>query len=198
MTNTEWNNFEEINRWNQHEADLLKQIDAHEQLTAAELSELVEDCGIETTYEENNHFYQTAYTTIKLADRYFTIEWQEALSHVNENIFEEQPVEVKQFDEIYWKNFEGIALHKIDAKEELESIELSELVSLYEVDRSYETEGHWSNTIHSIVKLADRYFLIEWDEDTTECGEDEFVAQPIEVLKEEVQQTITVVNWVEK
>jgi hypothetical protein len=111
---------------------------------------------------------------------------------------QEQKEKEEQEKEYYKHHFDELMLKKIDSEEELTSDELSELVYGYDVETNYDDNRRWTRTAHTIVKLADRYFEIEWEEGLTEYQENEFLEQPVEVVKHEYQKTITVVEWLAK
>ena len=49
----------------------------------------------------------------------------------------------------------------------------------------------------TIVQVADRFFKIDWERGLTECQEDEYWDQPVEVTPHEYEKTITVREWIE-
>lgn len=74
--------------------------------------------------------------------------------------------------------------------------ELRDLVFEYSDDEIVKYEGRWTKDISSIIKVEDRYFLIEWKKALTENQEHEFYKQPYEV-KREAREVIRVeVNYV--
>lgn len=80
---------------------MLSKIDLGENLTEDELKELV----FEYTWDEVDaggklRWTQPKCTIIKLDNRYFRINWQEALTEMQENSFDNQPVEVEQYERI--------------------------------------------------------------------------------------------------
>lgn len=100
-------------------------------------------------------------------------------------------------EEYYSEHFDEIMIKKIDDKEKLTESELRELIEL-EIDRIEGDNRRWSQSIESIVKLKDRTFLIPWERGLTECQENEYYDQPIEVVKVEKVVTKTVVEWISK
>lgn len=95
-------------------------------------------------------------------------------------------------------NFEKEILAKIDSGEELSERELSRLVFDYEFDQAGNGScGRWTEHMNTIVLIGERYFSIKWDRGLTECQENEFENQPVEVFKKEYEKTITVTEWIE-
>jgi len=98
-------------------------------------------------------------------------------------------------EEYYSEHFDEIMVNKIDNKEKLTESELRELIE-FEIDRIEGDNRRWSQSIESIVKLKDRTFSLEWERGLTECQENEYYNQPIEVVKVEKVVTKTVVEWI--
>lgn len=89
------------------------------------------------------------------------------------------------------ENFEKEILAKIDSGEKLSERELSGLVSDYEFDQAGNGDyGRWTERMNTIVLIGERYFSIKWDRGLTECVENEFDNQPVEVFKKEYEKTI--------
>lgn len=85
-------------------------------------------------------------------------------------------------------------LNKIDNDEKLTESELSEL-TCDDIEREYGDNRRWSRSVESICKIGDRYFSITWEQGLTECQEDEYYSQPVEVKKVTYEKTITVTEW---
>lgn len=95
--------------------------------------------------------------------------------------------------------FEEEMVGKIDSGEKLSEWELKNLVyNGNEVDIEYGEDRRWTRDMESIIKLGDRYFSIMWEQGLTECQENEFWNQPVEVEKKEYDKMIHVVEWVAK
>lgn len=90
-----WNHFEEI---------MLAKIDKGEALTEDELRELVfeyEHKDISDASEDSVlRWTRIKKTIIKLDNRYFRIIWQKALTEMQENVFDHQPVEVEEYEKV--------------------------------------------------------------------------------------------------
>lgn len=101
----------------------------------------------------------------------------------------------QQEQEYYSTHFEEIMVKKIDECEELTEAELSELVWEFDVDSEYGDNRRWSRAVTTIVELCGRFFSIDWEEGLTEYQENEFYNQPVEVIKNTYEKTITVTEW---
>lgn len=96
-------------------------------------------------------------------------------------------------------DFEKKILAKIDSGKELSERELCGLVFDYEFDQAGNGScGRWAEHMNTIVLIGERYFSIKWDRGLTECQENEFENQPVEVFKKEYEKTITVTEWIER
>lgn len=100
--------------------------------------------------------------------------------------------------EYYSKHFDEIMIQKIEKGEPLDKGELSELVHEYGVETHHGSSRRWTRTNTTIISLMGRYFRIYWEEGLTECQEDEYMEQPVEVFKHTYQKMITVTEWVTK
>lgn len=87
-------------------------------------------------------------------------------------------------------------LDKIDRCEALTEDERSQLVWEYEIDKESISDHRWGETIESIIKLGDRLFSITWFEGATECQENMYEEDPVEV--ESYEETIVVTRYREK
>ena len=86
---------------------------------------------------------------------------------------------------------------KVLAKEHLTEHELSELVHEYCYEEIKGDDNRWTRNMQTIVNIGDRFFSIYWQQGLTECQEDEFLDQPIEVKPHTYEKTITVTDWEE-
>lgn len=75
---------------------MLAKIDAKENLTEKELSEVVFGYEVDTEYGDNRRWTRTVTTIVELLGRFFSIDWEEGLTESQENEFYNQPVEVKK------------------------------------------------------------------------------------------------------
>lgn len=80
------NDFDEI---------MLRKIDSGEELTEDELKELTE-YEIEQEKGENRRWTRTITSIVELFGRFFALEWEEALTEMQENEFYSQPYEVEK------------------------------------------------------------------------------------------------------
>lgn len=104
--------------------------------------------------------------------------------------------EKRKADEKYYnEHFDEIVLSKIDSKIPLTGNELSTLVYEYAVDRENGENRRWTRSVYTVIELLGRYFQICWEEGLTECQENEFLEQPIEVVKHTYEKTIVVTEW---
>lgn len=95
----------------------------------------------------------------------------------------------------YREHFDELMVKKIDNKEPLTEHELRNLVYEFDVDTEYGDNRRWSRTVTTIVELCGRFFSIDWEEGLTECQENEFYNQPIEVKKTTYEKIVTVTEW---
>lgn len=79
--------------------------------------------------------------------------------------------------------------------ENLREDDLRYLVWNYEIDRENGENRRWSRTVTSIVEIGGKTYSIDWEEGLTECQENNFYDQPIEVEKHEYEKTIKVTEW---
>lgn len=87
-------------------------------------------------------------------------------------------------------------LRKIDNGEKLTRSELCDVIFEYEVETEYGENRRWSRSVNTISEIGNRYFSIDWEEGLTECQENEYYDQPIEVEKKTYEKTITVTEWI--
>lgn len=90
-----WEHFEEV---------MLAKIDKGESLTEDELRELVFEYEHEDISDASEdsvlRWTRIKKTIVKLDNRYFRIIWQKALTEMQENVFDNQPVEVEQYEKV--------------------------------------------------------------------------------------------------
>ena len=96
------------------------------------------------------------------------------------------------------ESFEEYILKKIDKNESLTERELKTLVFDYEIEKEYGENRRWTRSVNTIISLLDRTFEICWEQGLTECQENEFYNQPVEVEKHTYEKTITVTEWRKK
>ena len=82
--------------------DVLKAIDAGEQLSEGVLQDLAYYQSIEDTYGENRRWSRWVRSIIDLNGRYFAIKWDQGLTEYQEDSFYDQPyeVELKEYDKV--------------------------------------------------------------------------------------------------
>lgn len=56
-------------------------------------------------------------------------------------------------------------------------------------------EERWYRCINTIFKVDNRYFSLVWERGLTECQDNEYMYQPVEVKLHEYEKTITVREW---
>lgn len=93
-------------------------------------------------------------------------------------------------------NYEIELLRKIDNGEELTRSELCDIIFEFEVEKEEGENRRWSRSVTTISKIGDRYFSTDWEEGLTECQDNEFWNQPIEVEMKTYEKTITVTKWI--
>ena len=108
---------------------------------------------------------------------------------------EEKEIEEKKEEEYYINHFEEIIVNKIDNKEKLTREELSEIIFDYEIETEYGENRRCTRSASTVVKLCNRFFMIDWEEGLTESQENEYYNQPYEVKKHTYEKTITVTEW---
>lgn len=79
--------------------------------------------------------------------------------------------------------------------ENLREDDLRYLVWNYEIDRENGENRRWSRTVTSIVEIGGKTYSIDWEEGLTECQENSFYDQPIEVRKHEYEKVVKVTEW---
>ena len=109
---------------------------------------------------------------------------------------EKEELRKKQEEEFKRNHYDEYILSKIDAGEKLTESELRELRwEFNEVETIYGENRRWSRSVRSILEIGERYFALDWEEGLTECQENEFYNQLVEVEKKEYTKTITVTEW---
>ena len=84
---------------NDYEEKLLLKIDNGEELNESELSELSSE-HVDKIEGENRRWSRSVTSIVQLGERYFSIDWEEGLTEMQENEYDNQPVEVKQKTEM--------------------------------------------------------------------------------------------------
>lgn len=95
---------------------------------------------------------------------------------------EEHDKKVAEEKKYFSEHFDEVMVQRIDSGEEIEPCYIRELVS-NDIERSYGGNRRWSRTVTSIIELCGRFFSIDWEEGLTECQDNEFYNQPVEVFK---------------
>ena len=95
-----------------------------------------------------------------------------------------------QEEKYYAEHFEEIMLSKIERNDKLTRKELSTLVYEYDIETEHGDNQRWTRTNTTIVNLMGRHFSIDWEEGLTECQEDEFYNQPIEVMQKTYEKQL--------
>lgn len=71
-----------------------------EHLSESELIDAVFECNeVDTEYGENNRWSRYVSTIIKIKDKLFCIDWEQGLTELQSDYFEDQPYEVKEVEE---------------------------------------------------------------------------------------------------
>jgi hypothetical protein len=101
-----------------------------------------------------------------------------------EKLDEQKRKEAAEYAKQYYhEHMEEVLLDKILAGEELTEQRLKDLVhECNEVDREVGENRRWTRTIESVIKLADMYFMVSWEQGLTENQEDSYFEQPVEVF----------------
>ena len=87
-------------------------------------------------------------------------------------------------------------LCRFDAGEKFNAKERRSLAYGMDIVEEIEGEDHrWDREMETIFQAGGRYFSICWRRGLTECQENEFWEQPVEVRKHTYQKTITVTEW---
>lgn len=89
-------------------------------------------------------------------------------------------------------------LYKIDNGIKLDKDDLRYLICDFEIERENGENRRWSRSVKSICELEGRYFLIKWEQGLTECQENEYCHQPIEVGLKEYEKVVKVREWIPK
>lgn len=110
----------------------------------------------------------------------------------------EQRNKLEEYKKYYKEHFEEIIVRKIDNGDNLTEDELKEIVYEYAIDKECGDIGRWTMNVSTVVKLCNRYFMVNWEEGLTEMQDNEFYEQPYEVEKKEYEKTIKVTEWVKK
>ena len=92
--------------------------------------------------------------------------------------------------------YETDILAKIDSGEKLKERDIRDLVFNYEIDKIEHGSGRWTTTVETIIELCGRTFSIFWERGLTECQENEFYNQPVEVCKNTYVKPVVVTEWI--
>lgn len=95
-------------------------------------------------------------------------------------------------------DYEKDLLVKIDKGENLVKEELKMMALEFDIEQISGDNRRWQREVRSICQLGDRTFAVDWQEGLTECQENEFYNQPIEVIKNEYEKTVKVTEWIKK
>lgn len=115
-----------------------------------------------------------------------------------ERLDKEKREKEEQDKKYYHEHFEEIMVDKIDKNIDLTEEELKNIIWRYEVETSYGENRRWTRSVSSVVKMCDRFFMVDWEEGLTEYQENEYWDQPYEVEKKEYEKVIKVVEWSRK
>ena len=94
-------------------------------------------------------------------------------------------------------------LERYDAKNKFSEDELKMMVwgeyptESELIEENAGDEGRWYRYMNTIFKVDGRYFSLSWSRGLTECQENEYMYQPVEVKLHEYEKTITVREWEE-
>ena len=98
-------------------------------------------------------------------------------------------------------------LKDYDSDHEFTKDELKELIYCHHykkeplelVDENFSSDlDRWTRSVTTILKAEDRYFRFTWEQGLTECQENYFPFNPVEVVKKEETRLVTVTSWREK
>lgn len=81
--------------YDEYEVELVKKIDDGENLERWDLIDLL-DYEIERDNGDNRRWSRTITSICELCGRYFCLEWEEGLTEMQENEFDNQPYEVDE------------------------------------------------------------------------------------------------------
>ena len=108
----------------------------------------------------------------------------------------DKPHKMNKGDE-HMEDYEVEMLAKIDSDKDLTENDLKNLIFEYEeVDKEEGENRRWVRAITSIIKIGERFFSLAWEQGLTECQENEFYYQPVEVKADTYEKTIVVTKWV--
>ena len=65
-----------------------------------------------------------------------------------------------------------------------------------EVDKIENDSGRWTTYMTTVFEIGGRYFAIDWERGLTECQENDYWKQPVEVTKRQYEKTIVVTEWI--
>lgn len=81
-----------------YEEEMIKVLDSKKELTERQLRDILE-YEIEQETGENRRWSRSNNSICKVADRYFSLTWEEGLTEMQDNEFYSQPFEVKLIEE---------------------------------------------------------------------------------------------------
>lgn len=95
-------------------------------------------------------------------------------------------------------NYEKEFLDKYDSGAKFTEQEIRDAIwDFHQVEEIEHGHRRWTESMTTIVQVADRFFKIDWERGLTECQDDEYWDQPVEVTPHEYEKTITVRDWIE-
>ena len=97
----------------------------------------------------------------------------------------------------YEDHFEELMVEKIDTGESLTKDEIIRITE-YEIERGYGDSGRWTRDVSTVLKMCDRFFMLNWRQGLTEYQGHEFYTQPYEVEKKEYEKMVVIKEWIPK
>lgn len=95
-------------------------------------------------------------------------------------------------------NYEKEFLDKYDSGAKFTEQEIRDAIwDFHQVEEIEHGHRRWTESMTTIVQVADRFFKIDWERGLTEYQENEYWDQPVEVTPHEYEKTITVRDWIE-
>lgn len=77
---------------------MVQKLSEKKSLSEREISTLVNEYGIESSYGENRRWTRSVSTVVKLLDKYYWINWEEGLTEYQSNEYFDQPYEVERHE----------------------------------------------------------------------------------------------------
>lgn len=93
-------------------------------------------------------------------------------------------------------DFDKLLLEKIDSGICLTEREISEVVHGYGIESEYGDNRRWSRSVTTYSKIGERYFSTEWENGLTECQDNDYSYQPVEVKLVKYEKMIMVREWI--